>query len=228
MPRPFEGNGLTLPQVKNGAGYLGSTARLAPGITLEQARSEVASLSRDYCAAFPENVDGKNDTVVKTFAEELVGKIRPTFYLLLGAVGLVLLIACANVSSLFLGRLYARHKEIAVRLSLGATRRQLVQQFLTESAIFSLVAGAAGLLVAWWALAAIQRLAANQLPSGVTLALDARAFVFTVGVSVCTALLVGLVPASRANLSDALNDSARGSSGARTARFRSRQRLLLH
>ena len=224
VPRPFEGNGLTLSQVKNGAGYLGATARLKPGITLEQARSEVATLSRDYCAAFPENVDGKNDTVVKTFAEELVGNIRPTFYLLLGAVGLVLLIACANVASLFLGRLSARHKEIAVRLSLGATRSQIVRQFLAESALFSLVAGGAGLIVAWWALAAIQRLAANQLPPGVGLALDARALVFTAGVSVCSALLVGMVPAwqaSRANLLEALNDSARGSSGARSARFRS-------
>jgi predicted permease len=224
VPRPFEGNGFTLQQVQSGGGYLGATARLKSGITLEQARLEVASLSRDYCAAFPDKLDGKNDTVVKTFAEELVGNIRPTFYLLLGAVGLVLLIACANVASLFLGRLSARHKEIAVRLSLGATRGQLVRQFLTESALFSLVAGAAGVLVAWWALAAVQQLAANQLPPGVTLALDARALVFTAGVSVCSALFVGLLPAfhaSRANLSEVLNDSARGSSGARSARFRS-------
>src|SRR5205814_36263 len=83
-----------------------------------------------------------------------------------------------------------------------------------DRALFSVVAGAAGVLVAWWALAAIERLAANQLPPGVTLALDARALVFTAGVSVCSALLVGLMPAlqaSRANLSEVLNDSARGS-----------------
>lgn len=223
MPRPFEGNGLTLQQVQSGGGYLGATARLKPGITLERARSEVATLSRDYRAAFADKLDAKNETVVKTFTEELVGNIRPTFYLLLSAVGLVLLIACANVASLFLGRLSARHREIAVRLSLGATRGQLVQQFLAESALFSLVAGAAGLLKASWALAAIQRLAVNQLPPGVTLAFDTRALVFTVGVSVCSALLVGLLPAwhaSRANLSEVLNDSARGSSGARSARFR--------
>jgi predicted permease len=224
VPRPFEGNGLTLQQVQNGGGYLGATARLKSGVTLEQARAEVATLSRDYCAAFPEKLDGKNETVVKTFAEELVGNIRPMFYLLLGAVGLVLLIACANVASLFLGRLSARHKEIAVRLSLGATRGQLVRQFLTESALFSLVAGATGLLVASWALAGIQRLAVDQLPPGVTLALDVRALVFTAGVSVCSALLVGLLPAwhaSRGNLSEVLNDAARGSSGARSTRFRS-------
>lgn len=224
VPRPFEGNGLTFQQVQAGGGYLGATARLKPGVTLEQARSEVASLSRDYRDAFPDKLDAKNDTVVKTFAEELVGNIRPTFYLLLGAVGLVLLIACANVASLFLGRLSARHREIAVRLSLGAARGHLVRQFLTESALFSLVAGAAGLLVASWALAAIQQVAADQLPPGVTLALDARTLVFTAGVSMCSALLVGLVPAlqaSRASLSEDLKDSARGSSGARSARFRS-------
>jgi predicted permease len=224
VPRPFEGNGFTLQQAENGGGYLGATARLKAGITLEQARSEIAGLSRDYRAAFPDKLDAKNETVVKTFAEELVGNIRPTFHLLLGAVGLVLLIACANVASLFLGRLSARHREIAVRLSLGASRGQLVGQFLTESALFSLAAGAAGVLVASWALTAIERLASDQLPRGVTLVLDARALVFTVGVSVCSALLVGLVPAwlaSRATLSEVLNDSARGSSGARSARFRS-------
>jgi putative ABC transport system permease protein len=224
VPRPFEGNGFTLEQVQSGSGYLGATARLKPGITLEQARSEVATLSRDYRAAFPDKLDAKSETAIRIFADELVGNIRPTFYLLLGAVGLVLLIACANVASLFLGRLSARHREIAVRLSLGATRGQLVQQFLAESALFSLVAGAAGLIVASWALAAIERLAVDQLPPGVTLALDARALVFTVGVSVCSGLLVGLLPAlhaSRANLSEVLNDSARGSSGARSARFRS-------
>jgi len=224
VPRPFEGNGLTLPQVLSGGGYLGATARLKTGVTIDEARNDLASLSRDYRAAFPDKLDAKNDTIVKTFAEELVGNIRPTFYLLLGAVGLVLLIACANVASLFLGRLFARHREIAVRLALGASRGQLVAQFVAESALFSLAAGAAGLLVASWALAAIERVAATQLPPGVTLALDGRALVFTAGVSVCSALLVGLIPAlqaSRANLSEDLKDSARSSSGTRSTRFRS-------
>ena len=136
----------------------------------------------------------------------------------------MLLIACANVASLFLGRLSSRHREIAVRLSLGATRVELIQHFLTESVLFSLVGGAAGLLVASWALTAIQRLAAAQLPPGVTLTLDGSALAFTAAVSVISVLLVGLVPAlqaSRADLSQDLKDSARGSSGARSARFRS-------
>ena len=224
VPRPFEGNGLTLRQVKTGAGYLGVTARLGPGVTIEQARSEIATLSRDYRAAFPDNVDGKSDTIVKTFADELVGNLRPTFYLLLAAVGLVLLIACANVASLFLGRLSARHKEIAVRLSLGAVRSRIVRQFLAESALFSIIAGGAGLLIASWSLTALQHLAADQLPPGVTLALEVRALLFTAAASIASALLVGLVPAlqaSRTSLSEVLNDAARGSSGAHSARFRS-------
>jgi predicted permease len=225
VPRPFESNGLTPQQVQGGAGYLGVTARLKPGVTLEQANSEVTTLAKNYRAAFAERLDGKNETTVKTFAEELVGNIRPTFYLLLAAVGLVLLIACANVASLFLGRLSARHKEIAVRLSLGATRAQLVRQFLVESAVFSAAAGVLGVFFGWWGLAAIQQLASNQLPPGVTLALDLRALAFTAGVSALSAVLIGLVPAlqaSRADLADVLKDSARGSSGGvRSARFRS-------
>ena len=94
---------------------------------------------------------GSTDSVTKTFAEELVGNFRSTFHLLLVAVGFVLLIACANVASLFLGRLSTRRKEIAVRLSLGATRGQLVRQFLTESIVFSLAAGLLGVLLGCWA-----------------------------------------------------------------------------
>jgi predicted permease len=223
VPRAFEQRALA--DVRRGVSFLETTARLKPGISPAQAASEIATLTRDYRAALPGISDAQYETPVRLFADELVGNLRPTFYLLLGAVGFVLLIACANIAALFLGRLSARHREIAVRLSLGATRHQLVRQFLVESALFSAGAGALGVMVASWALVAIQRLAASQLPAGVTLGLDRGMLAYTVGVSGLAALFVGLVPAyqaSRADVSDALKDSARGSSGgARGTRFRS-------
>jgi predicted permease len=225
VPRPFEVNGLTLAQVQNGAGYLGVTARLKDGVTLAQAQSELATLGKNYQSAFAEKLDGKNENPPQTFADELVGNLRPTFNLLLAAVGFVLLIACANVASLFLGRLSARHKEIAIRLSMGATRAQLVRQFLVESALFSAIAGLLGAMFGWWGLATIQKLAGPQFPNGLTLEMDGAALAFTAGISALCALLIGFVPAlqaSRANLSDVLKESARGSSGGvRSSRFRS-------
>ena len=223
VPRSFEQRAPA--DVQRGMSFLETTARLKPGVTPAQAASEIAILAKNYRDAFPDKADVKYDTPVIPFADELVGNLRPTFYLLLGAVGFVLLIACANVAALFLGRLSARHREIAVRLSLGASRGQLVRQFLVESALFSAAAGALGAVLGWWALGAIQRLAVNQLPAGVTLGLDRGVLLFTAGISALSALLVGLVPAlqaSRADVADALKESARGSSGgARSTRFRS-------
>jgi predicted permease len=224
-PRVYEANGLTTAQVQSGAGYIGVTARLKPGVSLEQARAEMKTLSDNYKTAYPARLDGRHDSTLTPFAEELVGNLKPTFYMLLAAVGFVLLIACANVASLFLGRLSARHKEIAVRLSMGATRSQLVRQFLGESFLFCAVAGALGLLLGWWALEAIQRLSGNQIPPGVTLSLDVGALAFTVGISALAALLVGLVPAlnaSRTDVAEVLKDTARNAAGGtRGARFRS-------
>ncbi|HET7535599.1 MAG TPA: ABC transporter permease [Candidatus Didemnitutus sp.] len=225
VPRVFEANGLTPQQIENGAGYLQLTARLKPGTTIEQAQSEITTLSKNYQAAFPARLDGKNDNTIRTFAEELVGNLKPTFYLLLAAVGFVLLIACANVASLFLGRLSARHKEIAVRLSLGATRGQLVRQLLTESLVFSIAAGGLGILIGWWGLAGIQQLGANQLPPNLVLHIDGTALVVMIGLSALCALLIGLVPAfqaSRADVAIVLKDASRGApGGTRGSRFRS-------
>src|SRR4029078_13376192 len=113
---------------------------------------------------FPARLDANNTTEPQLFVESIVGGLHPTLYTLLGAVAFVLLIACANVSSLFLGRLTARHKEIAVRQSLGATRAQVVRQFLIESLVFSVAAGGLGVLAGLWSLSAIQSTIASQLP----------------------------------------------------------------
>jgi len=239
VPRVFEPQDIALEQVQNGAGFLNVTARLKDGVTLRQATAEMRILAENYKAAFSEHVDGKFDSVTKTFAEELVGNFRSTFHLLLAAVGFVLLIACANVASLFLGRLSTRRKEIAVRLSLGATRGQLLRQFLTESILFSAAAGVLGVLLGCWALDLIQQIVAgaagksgvsgilgtNPLPGGTPLGLDSMTLAFTIAVSVLSALLVGCVPAletSRAGVAEVLKDTARSAAGgARGVRFRS-------
>ena len=222
-PRVFEIGGLTPVQIQAGAGYAQPIARLKPGVSLRQATLDLASLDRVYKERFAAKLDANNASEPRLFVAALVGNLEPAFYTLIGAVSFVLLIACANVASLFLGRLTSRHKEIAVRQSLGATRAQVVRQFLIESLVFSIVAGALGVLVGLWSLSAIQSTIATQLPPNTTLTLNWRALAFTGGVTLLSALLVGLVPAvqaSKARLVDVLKDSARGSSGDRGGRFR--------
>lgn len=223
-PRVFEVSGLTPQQVQNGAGYAQPIGRLRPGVSFQQANAELAAISQGYAGQFGSFLDANNTSEARSFTESLVGNLRPTFYTLLGAVAFVLLIACANVASLFLSRLTARHKEIAVRQSLGATRLLVVRQFLIESLLFSTVAGVIGVLLGLWALSAIQTAFAAQLPPNTTLTLDWRALAFTAAVTGASAVLVGLVPAIQASktaLVDVLKDAARGSSSARGGRFRS-------
>jgi putative ABC transport system permease protein len=222
-PRVFEVGGLTPAQVQAGAGYAQAIARLRPGVSLQQAKADLAAIARGSKERNPTRLDANNATVPLMFVASLVGNLEPTFYTLIGAVSFVLLIACANVASLFLGRLTARQKEIAVRQSLGATRGRVVRQFLIESLVFSLIAGALGTLLAMWALYGIQLLVASQLPPNTTLTLNLRTLLFTASATVITAALVGLAPAlqaSRGQLVDVLKDGARGSSGERGRRFR--------
>ena len=225
-PRVFEVAFLTSVQVQNGAGYSQPIARLKPNVTLPQATAELAALSKSYATQFAGRLDANNLAVPRDYVESLAGQLRPTFYTLLGAVGFVLLIACANVASLFLGRLSARHKEIAIRQSLGARRSTIVRQFLTESLLFSAIAGTLGVLLALWALAAIehQLTTLGLITAGTTLAPNWIALTFAAGVTVLSGLLVGFVPAiqaSKTNLVEVLKDGTRGSSGAHGGNFRS-------
>jgi len=223
-PRVFEVGGLTPVQVQNGAGYAQPIARLKRGVSLDQAASELLAIGRSYREQYAAKLDANSASEPRMFVEALVGNLQPTFYTLLGAVSFVLLIACANVASLFLGRLTARHKEIAVRQALGATRIQIVKQFLIESLVFSTAAATLGTVLALWALSAIQSIVSSQLPPNATVDLNWRALAFTATITVATALLVGLAPAlhaSRADLIGVLKDSARGSSSGGGGRMRS-------
>jgi predicted permease len=224
-PWPFSPPGIQPQAVQGGAGFLQVTARLKPGVTFAQADAEVRTLSKRYAQSFPGRLDANNENELRTWIEEQVGPVRPTFLLLLTAVGLVLLIACANVSSLLLGRLSTRHREIAVRLSVGATRPRLVRQFLVETMVLCGLATTIGVLIALWSLDVIQHVLANQLPNDTVFTLDALTLGFTIVLSLLTALAIGLVPAlqaSRVNLADVLRDSARGApGGSRGVRFRS-------
>ncbi len=225
-PWPFNPPGLTDAQLQGGASFLAVTARLKPGVSFAQADAEVHALAKRYQQAYNGRLDAGNFNELKTWIEEQVGPVRPTFLLLLTAVAFVLLIACANVSNLFLSRLSARHKEVAVRLSMGATRRQLIGQFLTETALFCAVATALGIGVAVWALDLIQGTltSSNLLPAGTVFTLDPLTLGFTVALSSIASLLIGFIPAlqaSRVNLSEVLKDSARGApGGTRGVRFR--------
>ena len=223
-PRVFEVSGLTAAQIQVGAGYAQPIARLKPGVTLEQATTELAAISRRYKERFAARLDAENTSVPQPYVASLVGGLEPTFYTLLGAVGFVLLIACANVSSLFLGRLAAREKEIAVRQSLGASRGRVVRQFLAESLVFSIDRRRRS---AWCSRsarsAALQTLLSTQLPPNTAVTLNWRARVVHrrrhAGQRGAGRARAGL-QASRPQLVEALKDGARGSSGARAGRFR--------
>lgn len=217
--------GLLPGQVQAGAGYLQVTARLKDGVSFEEANKEIVMLGKRYEAAHASRMDAQTPNEIRTLTEELAGNLRPTLVLLLGAVAAVLLIACANVSNLFLASLSARGKEIAVRLSMGAERRHLVRQFLLESLLFSLIATVVGAFLGRLALSAIAQAAVNQLPPNTTFSFNSLTFAFMAAICVLSAVSVGLIPAlqaSKVGLAEVLKDSARGApGGVKGTRFRS-------
>lgn len=205
--------------------YLFTVARLKPGVTIEQAQAEMdilaATLRQQYFSGADKSVWGLS---LQYFRELVTGDIRPALWILLGAVALVLLIACVNVANLLLARAADRQKEIAIRTALGAGRWRIVRQLLTESLSLSLIGGVVGLLIASWGVSALVNLNEDRIPRAYEIGIDWWVLGYTLLASLATGILFGLAPAlqiSGADLHETLKEGGRIGTGAARGRVRS-------
>ncbi len=186
--------------------------RLKPGISMAQATAELKSISSSLERAYPDTNQGWTVRLARFHDWMVPERIRAALLVLFGAVSLVLLVACVNVASLLLARAVARSREIAVRLALGATRRRIARQLLTESALIALCGGVTGSVLAWWAVAALKRLVGNSVPRSENIRVDGVVFGFALVIALLTGLLFGLAPvyqAATSNLSGAIKEGGR-------------------
>jgi putative ABC transport system permease protein len=213
----------SLDPAKRDVGDLDVIARLRPAVSLEQAQAEMDTISANLAAAHPETNNGLTVRVVP-LRDRLLGGSRPVLLFLFVCTGLVLLIACGNVANLLLARATARQREVAIRAALGGARLRIVRQFLTESALIALPAGAIGVALAYAGLILLRPLIAAEVPLAQGATLDRTVLLFTLTVASLTALITGIVPALRvssANAGDAMKAEGRSSTAGR-----SRQRLV--
>src|SRR5215469_3629655 len=192
-------------------GDLDAIARLRPGISVEQAQAEMDTISRNLAAAHPETNSGLSIRVVPV-RDQVLGGSRRVLTLLFACTGFVLLVACGNVANLLLARATARHKEVAIRAALGATRWRILRQFLAESACIALPAGAIGAGLAYASLVLMRPLIPADVPLALEATVDRTALLFTLMVALLTALITGIIPALRvssANPGDAMKLEAR-------------------
>ena len=203
---------------RRGAGLgLHGIGRLKPGVTIEQGQADLRGVMARLATTYPETNKG-NGAKVSSLKERMIGGIGSTLWLLLGAVGFVLLIACVNVGNLLLARSTGRTREFAIRSALGAGRWRLLRQSLIESTLLALAGGALGLVLAGWGTSAAVAVLPTTLPRASEIHLDSRVLIFALAISILTGILSGLVPAirtSRARLSETLKEGGRGASSAR-------------
>jgi putative ABC transport system permease protein len=204
--------------------YMQAVARLKDGVTRERAELELNHLAARLEQQYPDFNKGWGAEVV-SLRDQFAGPIKPVLWVLLGAVGFLLLIACANVANLLLARGAARQKEIAIRTALGAGRARVVRQLLTESLLLAVGGGALGLLLAWWGVELLLALSPRDVLDLGGVSLNVPVLVFTLGVSLLTGVVFGVVPAfeaSRVSTSESLKDGAKGTTvGSRSSLLRS-------
>jgi predicted permease len=209
--------------VRTSTNFLRALARLKPGVTREQAEADVTAVAQRLRQQYPVANAQKVGVTLSPLHEEVVANFRLALWVLLGAVGVVLLITCVNLANLALARAAARHKEMAIRTALGATRWRLVQQLATESLLLVGLGGGVGLLLAFYCIDLLLALSPASLPRAAEVGVDFRALGFTLALSLLAGVIFGLAPAwqaTRVNLNDELKEGGRGAGGARQSRAR--------
>src|ERR1700684_2839172 len=200
-----------------GVHFLTTYLRLKPGLTIAQAQSEMVRADESLAQAYPDYNQDRHRRLMPLL-EKVVGDSRTPLLILFGAVGLVLMIACVNFANLLLARGASRQREIAIRSALGAGSRRLLAQMLVESTMLSLLGGAAGILLAQIGIKSLLALAPENLPRLTGIGIDSRALAFTLGISLLTGIIFGLLPAwsaTRLTFGDGLNESGRTIAGSR-------------
>lgn len=208
-PPPATGSYLN----ERGLFYLTVIGRLKPGVLLPQAQSDMNMIASRLEEQYPD-INTNYGINLVSFHEQIVGKIRAFLLILLGAVGLILLIACANVANLLLSRSVSRQKEIAIRIAVGATRSRLIKQLLTESVVLAVIGGLLGMLLAYWGIGFLISLSPADLPRIREVSIDGRVLLFSLAVTLISGVIFGLAPAlqaSKPNIRETLNDGGRNS-----------------